>query len=177
MASGHGWRVRTVEDLFRRHAADVLGYALRRADASLADDVVSEVFVIAGRKLASIPDEDPLLWLYAVARRVLANQRRAASRRVVLYRALAVLGRDQPHHAPPGDRGAPLLDALAALRPADREVLILTAWEGLGAAHAAVVLGCSTAAVHQRLSRARTRLAAELAARGAARPRPAEVTP
>lgn len=169
--------MRTVEDLFRRHAADVLAYALRRVDASLAEDVVSEVFVIAGRKLASIPDEDPVLWLYGVARRVLANQRRAASRRAAAHRSLAVLARDQPDHVAPGDRSVPLLDALAALRPADREVLMLTAWEGLDAAQAAVVLGCSTAAVHQRLSRARTRLAAELAARGAPRPRPAEVTP
>ncbi|HEY6761705.1 MAG TPA: sigma factor-like helix-turn-helix DNA-binding protein, partial [Baekduia sp.] len=55
---------------------------------------------------------------------------------------------------------------LAALRPADRDVLMLTAWEGLDAARAAVVLGCSPEAVHTRLHRARTRLAAELERRG-----------
>jgi RNA polymerase sigma-70 factor (ECF subfamily) len=39
---------------------------------------------------------------------------------------------------------------------------MLTAWEGLDARDAAAVLGCSTAAFHTRLHRARTRLQAEL---------------
>jgi RNA polymerase sigma-70 factor (ECF subfamily) len=52
--------------------------------------------------------------------------------------------------------------ALARLRPADREVLLLTAWEGLDAAQVAAVLGCTPQAVHTRLHRARARLRAEL---------------
>jgi len=154
----------TVEALFRSHAADVLAYALRRTDAASAEDVVSEVFLVAGRRLDTIPEQHALLWLYGVARRVLANQRRGERRRVALTSALGRLQRDSVDE--PG-RGAGLLEALAALRPADREALMLVAWEGLDAGHAAVVLGCSAEAMYVRLHRARARLQAEMTQRGA----------
>jgi RNA polymerase sigma-70 factor (ECF subfamily) len=139
-----------------------LAYALRRTDAATADDVVSEVFLIVERRLADVP-VDALPWLYGVARRVLANQRRSDSRRAALQVALGVLARDPAAvPAPEFEADTPLLAALAAMRPADREVLMLTAWEGLDARDAAAVLGCSTVALHTRLHRARTRLQAKL---------------
>lgn len=159
----------SLEELFRRHAAQVLAYALRRTDEASAHDVVSEVFLVAGRRPGRVPDHDPHLWLYAVARRVLANQRRAQRRRAALS---AVLGDRAAPTAAPGPRtGSPLLEALARIPAADREVLLLTAWEGLDAEETAAVLGCSRAAVHTRLYRARTRLQAELDAED--RPSPA----
>jgi RNA polymerase sigma factor (sigma-70 family) len=60
---------------------------------------------------------------------------------------------------------SPLLEALGALRPADREVLMLSAWEGLDARQIAAVLDRSEPAVHQRLHRARARLRTQLEAR------------
>lgn len=148
----------TLEELFRRHASDVLAYALRRTDPQTAEDVVSEVFLIAGRRLDRVPESAPHLWLYSVARRVMANQRRAERRREALARAV---GRT-PRGPSPTEPASLLLEALASLRPADREVLMLTAWEGLDAASAGRVLGCSTHAVHTRLHRARTRLQSKL---------------
>ncbi|MEA2220653.1 MAG: hypothetical protein QOJ35_3279 [Solirubrobacteraceae bacterium] len=152
----------TVEALFRLHATDVLAYALRRTDAASAEDVVSEVFLVAGRKLDAIPREQTVLWLYGVARRVLANQRRGERRRVALTGALMLLQRDRVDE--PG-RGDGVLEALAALRPADREALMLVAWEGLDTSQAAAVLGCSPDAMYVRLHRARSRLQAELTRR------------
>ena len=149
-----------LEALFRRHAHEVFAYALRRTDATTAEEVVSEVFAVAWRRPERIPDEDPVLWLYGVARRVLANERRAARRRDALTSALAPLARDRAADSPA--RGE-LLGALAALRSSDREVLLLTAWEGLDARQAAVVLGCTPEAVHTRLHRARRRLEEQLA--------------
>jgi RNA polymerase sigma factor (sigma-70 family) len=155
-----------VERLFSDHAADVLAYALRRADRATAEEVAAEVFVIAWRRADRIPQAEPLLWLYAVARRLLANERRAERRRAALHDVLGLLATrgHQAAPAPGGDAGAgaELRDALAALRPADREVLMLTAWEGLDGAQVARVLGCSPQAVHTRLHRARARLAAQL---------------
>jgi RNA polymerase sigma-70 factor (ECF subfamily) len=167
--------VSVLDDLFRLHAADVLAYALRRTDPVSAEDVVSEVFLIAGRRLDRIPEREPQLWLYAVARRVLANDRRGARRRLALTTVLGHLQRGPAEELAPPDSpllaalaaaDSPLLAALAALRPADREVLMLTAWEGLDAPAAGVALGCSAHAVHTRLHRARARLQAELARRG-----------
>ncbi len=51
---------------------------------------------------------------------------------------------------------------LAALSNSDREVLLLVGVEGLAPAQAANVLGLRPEALRQRLSRARTRLAAQL---------------
>ena len=48
--------------------------------------------------------------------------------------------------------------ALARLGPLDREILMLTIWEGLEPGEAATVLRVSPAAVRTRLSRARLRL-------------------
>ena len=166
----------SLEELFRRHAAEVLAYALRRTDAATAQDVVSEVFLVAGRKLDQVPERDAHLWLYGVARRVLANVARGQRRRARLTSALGDLQRrEQPGaHRP----DSPLLDALAALRPDDRDVLLLIAWEGLDARAAGTVLGCSAHAVHTRLHRARARLHAELARGGhpGFAPSPSEAT-
>jgi RNA polymerase sigma-70 factor (ECF subfamily) len=99
---------------------------------------------------------EPLPWLYGIARRVLANEQRAANRRLALITRMAA----QP--APPDGSAAPdrdILEALAALREIDREALLLTAWEGLSAREAATVVGCSATAFAVRLHRARRRLA------------------
>jgi RNA polymerase sigma-70 factor (ECF subfamily) len=157
---------RAVERLWVDHAGEVLAYALRRADRTTAEEVAAEVFVVAWRRADRIPEDEPLLWLYGVARRLLANERRAARRRAALHDVLGLLATrgHQAAPAPGGDAGAgaELREALAALRPADREVLMLTAWEGLDGAQVATVLGCSPQAVHTRLHRARARLAAQL---------------
>jgi RNA polymerase sigma-70 factor (ECF subfamily) len=52
-----------------------------------------------------------------------------------------------------------VLEAAARLSRADREILTLAAWEGLPHREISEVLGCSVAAVDQRLHRAKRRLA------------------
>ena len=152
-------RVRRLEDLFAEHAQAVRAYALRRIDPSTADDVVSEVFVVAFRRLEEIPDE-PLPWLLATARRILANHRRAAGRREAATAQLTALHtglwRDDMADEPE------LLGALAKLSERDREILLLVAWEDLDPASAAAALGCSRATFAVRLHRARRRLAATM---------------
>ena len=61
----------------------LLGYALRRTHTvEDAADVVAETFLVAWRRLEHVPPGDEArLWLYGVARRVLANQRRGERRR------------------------------------------------------------------------------------------------
>jgi RNA polymerase sigma-70 factor, ECF subfamily len=142
--------------MFAEHGQAVRAYALRRVDLSTADDIVSDVFVIAFRRLDDVPD-DALPWLLATARRVLANHRRSAGRRAALTAQLGVL-----HEGRQGDEvaGEPqLLRALATLNERDRELLLLVAWEDLDPASAAAVLGCSRTTFAVRLHRARRRLA------------------
>lgn len=147
--------------LFEEHARAVRGYALRRTDAQSADDVVSEVFVVACRRLEDVPADDPLPWLLGCARRVLANQRRGDRRRGALAGRVAF----EPGVAGPEPAGDEVLAAaFASLRPGDREILVLVAWDGLDPARAARALGCSRGTFAVRLHRARRRLAAALRA-------------
>ena len=75
------------EGLFRSEADLVRAYALRRADPTVADDVVAETFLVAWRRLDDVP-EAPRSWLLGVARRVLANRRRGDDRSAHLVAAL-----------------------------------------------------------------------------------------
>lgn len=147
------------EDLYRMNIGAVAAYALRRAPRETAEDVVAETFLVAWRRLDRVP-EQPLPWLYGVARRTLANHRRSAARRESLVRRLQLEVRAIPL-APVDER---LLDALRTLRLQDREVLMLVAWEGLTPTEAAQALDCSPVACRIRLHRARKRLARALEA-------------
>ena len=162
-------REQRFESLFREHHGAVRDYALRRAAPEAAQDVVSETFLVAWRRLDDVPD-DGLPWLYGVARRVLANQRRSATRGAALERRLAGAGA-APARADPGEAAGDselMRLALGRLSARSREALLLVAWEGLSAARAARAAGCSPATFAVRLHRARARLAAELAALEAA---------
>jgi RNA polymerase sigma factor (sigma-70 family) len=153
------------EGLFREHYPLVRAYALRRAAPDAAQDVVADTFLVAWRRLDDVP-HDPLPWLYATARKVLANQRRAANRSAALTERIAAAA---PAASPVGTAehvaDAELVRlALARLSERSREALMLVGWEGLSGARAARAAGCSTAAFAVRLHRARAALANELAA-------------
>jgi RNA polymerase sigma-70 factor (ECF subfamily) len=137
------------EALYRAHAGAVRTYVRRRSDVEGADDLVAEVFLVAWRRLGDVP-EDPLPWLLGVARRVLANRRRGASRHA------ALLNRITFEPASPA--------SLSALPESDREALLLVAWEGLSPGQAARVFGVRSNTFAARLSRARRRFAQALAA-------------
>jgi RNA polymerase sigma-70 factor (ECF subfamily) len=151
------------ECLFRENYAAVRGYALRRAPRDIAQDVVAETFLVAWRRLDDVP-ADALPWLYGVARRVLSNQRRSASRRAALEEQLAAATRPAAFVDPAEsvDDAELVRAALARLSDREREALMLVAWHGLSGARAARVAGCSRTAFVVRLHRARARLRREL---------------
>jgi RNA polymerase sigma factor (sigma-70 family) len=146
------------EQMYRAHGGAVRTYARRRSDTETADDVVADVFVVAWRRLDKVPDGDPLPWLLGVARRALANHRRAARRQRALRRRIRsdpTVGLAEQAAGAAVDQAA--FAALEQLDERDREVLLLVAWEGLTPARAAVVLGIRPNTFSARLSRARRR--------------------
>jgi len=163
--------------LWDANVGRVFAYACRHADHHTAQEVVSETFLVAWRRLPEVP-ERALPWLLVVARNTMSNQRRGDRRRDALTAKMARI--EQVAGSAPGadvtatDR-AEVLAALAALTPGEREALLLTAWDGLSAAEAARVVGCSVPAMHTRLFRARRRLQAGAATAPAA-PIPLRVT-
>jgi RNA polymerase sigma-70 factor (ECF subfamily) len=148
--------------LFDRYYRRVLGYALRRtASGQVAEDVVAETFMVAWRRIGDVPPADEALpWLLGVARRVLANSRRAEGRRDRLQARLeGVAGREASSEADEAvlasEQQVEILAALERLRPNEAEILQLAVWEELTHAQIAVVLDCSVNAVGIRLHRAR----------------------
>jgi RNA polymerase sigma-70 factor (ECF subfamily) len=156
------------ERIYTDHRDAVRAYVRRRAPEAVVDDVVSETFLVCLRRIDRVPAQ-PLPWLYAVAWKTLANERRKQAR--------IADSQASPFAAPEPVGDGVLARAFNALSERDREVLRLVAWEGLSLADAATVLGCSGVACRVRYHRAKTRLAARLvAAESVRRPRPKEVT-
>ena len=154
------------EALYAAHYDDLLRYALRRVEqAADAADVVGETWTVAWRRRDSLPPlEQQRLWLFGVARRVLANQRRGRFRQNRLADKLREELVETWRPTPSAE--GPVTDALRSLSSRDRDVLALSAWEGLRADEIAIVVGCSPAAARVRLHRARGRLRTALAAWG-----------
>jgi RNA polymerase sigma factor (sigma-70 family) len=153
--------------LFDRHATVVFRYLVRRVGVDDADALLGEVFRVAFERRSSYdcarPNARP--WLYGIATNLLAHHRRSEARRI---RATARL---LANHAPtddPADRVAATLDArelwphvadaVARLPEAERDVLILYAWEELSYEEIAAALGVPVGTVRSRLNRARLTL-------------------
>ena len=156
------------EALYAANHAAIFGYALRRtASPDDAADILAETFLTAWRRLDELPPgDDAKMWLYGVARRVLANYHRGERRRSALADRLhAELASS---YVPPQFDGesAKIAEAMRRLPQQQQELLALNAWEGLDYGEIATVLGCSRNAVRIRLHRARIRLGAELASTG-----------
>jgi len=148
------------EGLFRANHAAVYRYVVRRVEEAAVQDVVAETFLVAWRRHEEIAG-DPLPWLLGIARRACANHLRGRERRVALGERLAA--QPCPARSSWGSREhGELKRALAALGDADREALLLVAWDGLSNREAAKVVGCATATFAVRLHRARGRLAGAL---------------
>jgi RNA polymerase sigma-70 factor (ECF subfamily) len=135
-------------------------YVRRRVDPDAVDDVVSETMITLWRRLDDVPSNARLPWAYGVARRHVANHRRAGLRHLRLVRRAQA----EPGPAPATDfpLDAELQTALGGLEEPDRELLHLWAWEELEPAEIAVVLGLTPNAVSIRLHRAKKKLGENL---------------
>ena len=154
---------------FERVYADcydaILRYCLRRTSREDALDAAAETFLVAWRRRVDVPVGSELPWLYGVAGRVLANQRRGRARHAAALANLeSVAGPDDgpetvviQHY-----ESADLISALERLSVRDREVVCLAGWEELERDEIAMAMGCTPNAVTKRLGRALDRLAHEL---------------
>jgi RNA polymerase sigma factor (sigma-70 family) len=154
-------------DVVRRHEVAVHGFLARRGGRQVADDLLGEVWVraFAGRAGYDPGHADARPWLYGIARNVLRAYWRATPP--------AGLGAAQPAVDPWDDvddrvdaaaRAPALASALRAIPAAERDVLLLVAWEQLTPAEAAMVLGIPPGTARSRLHRARAALRPVLAA-------------
>ena len=144
------------EALFRETRAPLLGYLTRRAPAEDAADLLAEVYLVAWRRRADLPRGDERrLWLFGVARRLVAEHHRTVGVRTAAESDVVPALPRSVDDA----RGDAVRRALGTLSDLDRELVTLTTWEGLSPAEAGRVLGVTAGTARVRLHRARARLA------------------
>lgn len=153
-----------LSEAFEAHAGRLFAYARRQVGPNEAEDLVSDAFVVALSKIDDLPDDsrEAYAWLVGTVRKLAANARRRKATHDKYWRDAIRDGWHATAQASHEDAVAEreqCLAALARLSVADRELLLLTAWDGLSPEQAAAVLGISRRTLAVRLHRARHRLA------------------
>jgi RNA polymerase sigma factor (sigma-70 family) len=163
-------------DLYERHARTVYNFCFRRtANWTQAEDLVSEVFLVAWRRRGDVQlateSGESLPWLLGVAVNVLRNSARSGRRADNALRRLngsvtedfsdELVGRLADE-----DQMRSVLQVVDQLQPQEQDVLALCAWAGLSYEEGAVALGVPVGTVRSRLSRAREHLRELLDATG-----------
>lgn len=151
------------EQAYRRHGGRIYRYLLHRTgNHHDAEELTQQVFADAAAALsAPHPPDSVLSWLYTVAERRLVDELRRRKRFTEFSSSAprapeaadAVYGRAVARS---------LRDAIAALPPDQREVVVLKVLEGRRFADIAARLGVSEAACKMRMSRAARALRAAL---------------
>lgn len=152
--------------LLRELMPELLRYFGRRVPTTDdAADCLGETMIVLWRRREAVPldRESARRYAYGVAANVLRESQRGRGRQFALAERLVAeydIAREiQPAREPDSD----LSRALNDVRPVDRELVLLVAWEGFGVGEAGAILGLSEQAARARYSRARTRLRRTLA--------------
>lgn len=156
--------------LYAEHAGPLLRYALRmtNGDRQRAEDIVQETLLRAWMHPEAISERPARPWLFAVARNLAVDAHRARRARPpeVAEGALEVL--PVPDEADRVLESWAVADALSALRPEHRQVLVETYYLGRSVAEAALVLGIPAGTVKSRTFYALRALKLALEERGLA---------
>lgn len=157
-------RASVVRGLVERESRSLLDYFVRRtANPHDAADLLGETLLVVWRRESSIPSDptEARMWMFGVARRVLAGHRRTRSRRQALSErlgeTLTTVAERSADTDPDGVRAA-----IATLPEVDREIVRLVYWDGFTLADAAKIMGMRPATVRSRMARARERLRVHL---------------
>ena len=151
--------------LARQHHRALHAYVRVVYPHAHADAIVNSIFVQLWQHLDDVPDEAVRTWLRASARHEVLNSNRRERRWYATTDRAARLSAVQSQPPPDLDASVDLalvMEALATLDQADREVVLMTALEDLTSTDLAEILGIQPDAARRRLSRARARLRAAI---------------
>jgi RNA polymerase sigma-70 factor (ECF subfamily) len=154
---------------FEANATDLLAYLERRIEPRwLAADVLGDTMESAWKRVGALPAEptEARMWLFVVARNTLLNHRRALGRhrraverlRDVIVSDMSTASSDLDH----AETRVSVRAALAALDPADAELVRLVNWDGFSLVEVAAIEGLAASTVRSRYARALRQLEAAL---------------
>jgi RNA polymerase sigma factor (sigma-70 family) len=153
------------EPIFDRHFGAVHRYLHRRAGTDVADELAAQTFALAFERRATCRAEGSALpWLYGIATNLLRRRRRAEQRQLRAYARTGVDRWASYDEAGTGGGDAALARALAAMRPRERDALLLYALAELTYEEIAFALEVPVGTVRTWLHRARATARRELAA-------------
>lgn len=155
--------------IFDRHAASIHRFLARRIEPAEAESLLGEVFRVAFERRHSfdLERESARPWLYGIATNLIARHRRSEARRLRAMASLAsvrlesygdVVGDRAAEATDASESWATLVDAIDRLPDAERDTLMLFAWEELSYDDIAAALDVPVGTVRSRLNRARRRL-------------------
>ena len=149
-------------EVVRRHEVAIHAYLARRADRQVADDLLAEVWLraFAARSGYDARHCDARPWLYGIARNVLREHWRTSSgdEQAALIETPVDPWDGVNERLDSTERAKAVMSAVRTLPAAEREVLLLVAWEQLTPAEAAKALGIPPGTARSRLHRARAAL-------------------
>lgn len=165
--------------MYEENYGAIRDYCLRRLRSQDAVDAAAEVFTTAWRRIDTVPSgTETRLWLFGVARNVVAHQlrrRRRQSRLNARLGSVTTVGEavsDVESVVVRHSQEEQVISAIERLKPADQEVLRLKMWEELSHEAISAVLGISAHAVDMRVQRAIRRLGKLLKSKVTVRPHP-----
>lgn len=155
--------------IFDRHFQAVHRYLHRRVGRDLADDLTAQTFALAFERRETCRAPGSVLpWLYGIATNLLRRRRRTETRQLRAYARSGVdrwVAYEDETAARIDDAalGVRLAGALAAMRPHERDALLLYALADLSYAEIAFALDVPVGTVRTWLHRAREVARRELA--------------
>jgi RNA polymerase sigma factor (sigma-70 family) len=163
-------RPESFANIFDRHYVAVHRYLARRAPGAQAEDLSSTTFVVAFERRGSFRPQSTSArpWLLGIATNLLHERARVERREhgtlVLLGAERSLTGEGAEAEAEAGEsvETDQLARALATLDSAQRDVLLLHAWEELSYEEIAQALEVPIGTVRSRLARARAHLRTRL---------------
>lgn len=155
-------------ELFHRHAAGLHRFVARRAGDAVADDVTSETFLVAFERRArfDLARDTARPWLFGIATNLIHRHRIAEARtlrsaeRFVADDATLSNPERMDEQVQAHLEMKRVAKALRKLSVADRDCLLLYAWEDLSYEQIAEAMSIPVGTVRSRLNRARRALRA-----------------
>jgi RNA polymerase sigma-70 factor, ECF subfamily len=147
--------------LFARYQVTLYRWLLRLVDdKSLAEDLLSEVFLDVWRQAASFEGRSSVsTWLLAIARYKALSARRRRTDAELDEASTVPDSADDPEALQKKDRAEALHQSLHRLSPEHREVIDLSYYHGKSVKEIAEIVGMNEATVKTRMFYARKKLA------------------